>query len=148
MVHGLGSKEAENLLGEAGYQSGLVVRPTPCQAHRSSQLLGEDLTRIKGQLIPHHEIGRPGQLMRQGSMGRHEVGLGCFFIVVSPDLGIETASQTQPLRRRPRPDIYCRFFCSLSLWSFGYWSIGSAPSGSKTHSCRPWETVQPARFPA
>jgi hypothetical protein len=76
MVHGQGSKEAENLLGGADDQSILVVLPTPCRAHRSSQLLAKDLGRIEGYLIPHHEIGRPGQLMGQGRMSRHEVGLG------------------------------------------------------------------------
>jgi len=93
MVHGLGSKEAENLLGGAGYQLNLVVLPTPCQVHRSSQLLGKDLCGIKGHLIPHHEIGRPGQLMSQGRVGHHKVGLGRFLVVVSPGRFIVAASQ-------------------------------------------------------
>jgi len=93
MVHGLGSKEAENLLGGAGYQSGLVVTPTPSQVHRSSQLLGKDLGGIKRHLVPHHEIGRPGQLMSQSCVGHHEVGLGRFLVVVSPGRFIVAASQ-------------------------------------------------------
>jgi hypothetical protein len=93
MVHGLGSKEAENLLGGADGQSGLVVLPTPGQVHRSSQLLGKGLSGIKWDLVPHHVIGRPGQLMRQSGMGRHEVGLGRFLIVVSPGRFIVAASQ-------------------------------------------------------
>lgn len=76
MVHGQGSKEAENLLGGADDQSSLVVIPTPYQVHRSSQLLSKDPLRIKGYLIPHDEIGCPGQLMGQGGMSGHEVGLG------------------------------------------------------------------------
>jgi hypothetical protein len=77
-----------NFLGGTGFQSDLMVIPTPTLVHRSSQLLCKKLLRIKSYAIFHHVVGRPGQFVRQGSLGHHELSLRCFSIVIGPRIRI------------------------------------------------------------
>ena len=82
MAHGMGSEDTLNLCGWNGFQSELVVLPTPFQVHRSSQPLCKELLGIKRHAISHDEVGSPGQLMGEGAVGDHEVGSCCFPLVI------------------------------------------------------------------
>jgi len=76
-----------------GYQSDLVVFPTPFLVHRSSQLLCKELLVIERYLIPHDIIGCPIQLVGQGTVSDHEIRFCLLTIIISSGIWIITPGE-------------------------------------------------------
>jgi hypothetical protein len=59
VVHSIAVKKLI-LIGRNGYQSSLMVSPTPFQVHRSGQVSGKEFVAIKFYIILHDVVGGPG----------------------------------------------------------------------------------------
>ena len=100
LVHGMGSKKLK-ITGWNGYQSGLMVLPTPLMVHRSSQILSKEFLRIKLHLVSHHLVCRPSQFVCQSTVCHHEVFLGGFAIIKCSCILIITPSKFCCFRKSP-----------------------------------------------
>jgi hypothetical protein len=144
----MGSKEAKTLMGGTGCQSGLLVMPTPLLVPRPNQLLCKKLPVIKRDTVFHDVIRRPRQFARKGTVSNHEklslLLCGCTRLLHF----LHNAEQTQQLRKRPMPNICCRFSYCLFLLFFHCWSNQKGPYDNMRHSPLPWGSALLTQFRA
>jgi len=115
MARGMGGEDTLNPCGWNGFQSELVVVPTPFQLHRSSQPLCKEFLRIKRHPISHDVVGSPGQFMGESAVGDHEVGSCCFPLVIGSGIRVITPGKFGSLREGPCEILVAVFLIALAV---------------------------------